>query len=608
MKRGKEAMVDNDDFRRNIASSPLTDSITVQAGPGSGKTTLLIERLKYIIENRINAVSGIACITYTNAAKEEIIMRLQNEGIQLPTDLFIGTIHSFLLEYVIKPYSHFEHKEGIPYKLASAGFARGYKDYIAKMLKRPHYLINEDMFKAFESLGRDERGNPCCYRNKISPQDALEWKKFIINKGYIDQQDVIYLSYIVLKKYEHIRNALSSSFKYILVDEYQDVTFYQEQLFSLVEHSSFFCVGDTNQSIYSFTGAKPGIFQAKWNNESYKNYTLTNNFRSTQYIVQFANHKTNIEQKGAGKNATRKQKVIFLKDIKEASEAIQLFQSICTDIECEEQQKPFMILSRRNEYVKNIAGLLKEQKVEVSPFLKKLAKEHYRRFQILQNFILAISYKRRNEFDRAVERMSEAFSYLFFNEHPNYIALTEIGYSKFMWKKLQIFTLQFLDNLVLTETSVAELFIALKKFLMEESKKLYGKSIGKKLHMLSYDWKNQVKTSKSTMLSHLIEQLELQGNFSENEDSVINIHDAKGQEAECVLVMADSESQLMEWLQKNEELEEARVGYVAFSRARKLLCVWAPSIQEKNYTHLHEHVQFVDKSYITKAEKKELIF
>lgn len=595
-------MVDNDDFRRSIACAPHTDSITVQAGPGSGKTTLLIERLKYIIENRINALSGIACITYTNAAKEEIMMRLQNEGVQLPNELFIGTIHSFLLEHVIKPYSHFKHKEGIPYKLASVGFARGYKDYIANMLGRPHYHINESIFKAFESLGRDEKGNPYCYRNKISSSDALTWKSFIKNKGYIDQQDVIYLSYLILKKYGHIRNAFSSRFKYLLVDEYQDVTYYQEKLFSLLEHSSFFCVGDTNQSIYSFTGAKPEIFQAKWNNESHRNYMLTNNFRSTQHIVQFANYKTEIEQTGAGNNATRKQKVIFIKDIKEASEAIQLFQSICTEIECEEQKKPFMILARRNDYVKNINSLLKKQEVEVSPFFKKLAKEHYRRFQILQNLILAISYKRRNEFDKAVERMSEAFSYLFFNEHPNYIALVEIGYSMFMWKKLQIFTLQFLDNLVLTETSVEELFVVLKKFLMEESKKLYGKSIGKKLNMLNYKWKNQVKASKNTMLSHLIEKVELQGHFSESEGSVLNIHDAKGQEAECVLVMAEYESQLKEWLGKNGEIEEARVGYVAFSRARKLLCVWAPSIQESNYMHLQQHVQFVNKVYAAKME------
>ena len=92
------------------------------------------------------------------------------------------------------------------------------------------------------------------------------------------------------------------------------------------------------------------------------------------------------------------------------------------------------------------------------------------------------------------------------------------------------------------------------------------------------------------MLSQLIEEVELQENSSNNEGNVLNIHSAKGQEAECVLVMAESRDQLKDWLKKNEELEEeARVGYVAFSRARKLLCVWAPSIQEKD-TYIYNNM------------------
>ncbi|MGG0332479.1 ATP-dependent helicase [Priestia megaterium] len=595
-------MVDNTEFRESIVSAPLSDSIAVQAGPGSGKTTLLINRLKYIIKNRTNSFSGVACITYTNAAKEEIIMRLQNEGVRLPSELFIGTIHSFLLDNLIKPYSHFYKKDNKPYKLAPHGFARGYKHEIGQMLNRPVHFIDENTLKAFESLGRNEEGNPCCFKNKVPSEVALEWKKLILGKGYVDHQETIYLSYFILNQHKHIRNAISARFPYILIDEYQDVTFYQEKLFSLLEHSSFFCVGDNNQSIYSFTGAKPEIFQEKLKNEFYKSYTLSNNFRSTAHIVKFSNKKTEITQLEAGQNALSEQKVVFIKDISEISEVIQLFHRIRREVECEEKYKPYMILARQNDYVKEVSHFLKEQDEELNTFLKKLGIEHYRCFQILKNFLLAISYKRRNEFDKAVERMAEAFSYLFFNEHPSYVALSEIEYNMFMWKKMQIFTLHFLDNLILTETSVADLFSQVKSFLSDSSKKLYGKSIGKKLIILNYKWKNQVKTSKSTMLSHLIDQIELQGDLSKSEEYVLSIHSAKGQEAESVLVMAESESQLIEWLEENRKIEEARVGYVAFSRARKLLCIWAPSIQEENYVHLQQHVKFVDRTYATEME------
>ncbi|MGJ3664722.1 UvrD-helicase domain-containing protein, partial [Shigella boydii] len=79
----------------------------------------------------------------------------------------------------------------------------------------------------------------------------------------IDQQTAIYLTYIILKKYEHIKKAFSLRFPFILMDEYQDVTYYQDKVFSLLTHSSFFCVGDANQSIFSFTGADPFIFTSK---------------------------------------------------------------------------------------------------------------------------------------------------------------------------------------------------------------------------------------------------------------------------------------------------------------------------------------------------------
>ncbi|QNK89865.1 ATP-dependent helicase [Sporosarcina sp. resist] len=595
-------MIDNDDFRKSIAYAPVTDSIVVQAGPGSGKTKILIERLKYIIENRPQSYSGIACITYTNAAKDEIITRLQNDGFQLPKDLFIGTIHSFLLDHIIKPYSHFANKKKEPYKLASYGFARKYKQEIGEMLNRPTHFISESIYRAFESLGRDEEGEPFCFQNRITPEVARIWKDITKEEGYIDQQDVIYLSYLILNGYEHIRNAFSSHFPYVLVDEYQDVTFYQEKVFKLMERTSFFCVGDRNQSIYSFTGAKPEIFQSKWAHECYASYTLSNNLRSTEHIVKFANHKTGIIQLEAGLNASSEQMVIFIKDVNEDFEVLQIFNRIRGEVECENPYNPYMILARENDYVKKMGYLLKNQDMESNPFLRKLKKEHYRRFRILENLLLAISYKRRNEFDQAVERMSEAFSYLFFNEHPNFVALSEIGFDKFMWKKLQIFTLFFLDNIDLTEISVASLFLQVKEFLSVQSKKLYDISIGRKILMLNYKWKNQSRAAKNTMVSHLLEQVELQSNLSESGGHLFSIHGAKGQEAECVLVMAESESQLTEWLGKNEESEEARVGYVAFSRARKLLCVWAPSIKEENYLHLQKHVKFVDSSYATEIE------
>lgn len=99
------------------------------------------------------------------------------------------------------------------------------------MLNKPLYFIDDSIIDALESLNRDENGNPFCYRGKIPTDVAIWWKKLLKENGYIDQQDVVYLSYLILNKYEHICNSLSVRFPYILVDEYQDVTYFQEKLF-----------------------------------------------------------------------------------------------------------------------------------------------------------------------------------------------------------------------------------------------------------------------------------------------------------------------------------------------------------------------------------------
>lgn len=594
-------LIDNENFRRSIASAPLTNSIVVQAGPGSGKTSLLIERLKYIINNRSKSFLGIACITYTNAAKDEIIGRLQTEGVQLPAELFIGTIHSFLLDFLIKPFSHFARKDRTSYKLASPGFARANKTEIKNILNRANYFVDEATLAAFDSLGRDENGNPCCFKGRISPEGARKWKDFLKTKGCIDQQDVIYLSYLILNKYVHIRKAFSSRFPYILVDEFQDVTFYQDKVFSLLNNSTFFFVGDKNQSIFSFTGAKSEYFLSKIVDKKFLNYTLTNNFRSTKHIVNFTNRKTNVQQEEAGETASYKNKVVFIKNIEDLSQVIPLFHSIRREVKYDEDYNPYMILARRNEYLSNIAHFVQKQNFEINPFLKKLSKEHYRRYKILHNILLAISYKQENQFEESIEKMAEALSWLIFDEHPSFVSLDGIGYNKFMWKKMQIFTINFLIGLNLNETSVELLFVKLKEFLSEQSKKLYGISIGNRLRMLNYNWKGQMKASKKINISELLEDTGKVNRISDTQSHVFNIHTAKGQEAECVLIIAESEKQLLEWLEDDDETEEARVGYVAFSRARKLLCVWAPNIQEENYKYLEQNIEFVDQSYYVES-------
>ncbi|MGG1444710.1 ATP-dependent helicase [Brevibacillus laterosporus] len=591
-------VIDNETYRQKIINSPKTETIIVQAGPGSGKTTLLIERLKYYIQNRTNMLSGIACITYTNSAKDEILNRLDKSGIKLPPELFVGTIHSFLLEYVIKPYSYLVSKTRESFTLLPPGFSRGYYSEIKRLLNIEISYIPKKVYENFESLGYDKNGNECCFQNKIPYEVAKQWKKLLHEKHYIDQQDIIYFSYLILNKFKHITTALSIRFPQFLVDEYQDVTWHQDQIFSKLENSSFFCVGDFNQSIFGFTGADLGVFKEK--KEKHIFYELSNNFRSTNHIIEFANYKTDISQVGAGTNAGIEQKVYMLTGIEKEIDAIKLFHQVKERIKCEITHQQYMILGRKTKYLRILYDITNAEKIQPNTFLGNLKEKDYRRFEILNNILLAILYKREGKLDKGLEMMDMAFSRLFFNKLPSYVPLENIKYTRLMWKKLQISLLNYIDTLNLKDIFIKDFFPCIKDFLATTSESTYKIKVKKYVQMLNYNWKGQLNAVKKINIYDLLEQMIFQVKSVEEEKPFYTIHEAKGQEAECVLVLAEDEKRLKELIGDNKNSEEARIGYVAFSRARKLLCIWAPNITEETYNYMGEHVEFIDsKHFIT---------
>ncbi|MCY8106929.1 3'-5' exonuclease, partial [Bacillus mojavensis] len=274
-------------------------------------------------------------------------------------------------------------------------------------------------------------------------------------------------------------------------------------------------------------------------------------------------------------------------------EVIEIFQREQAKIKIDEGQIPFLILTRRNKLHKQINQIIKESNFEVNPFLDKLKNNHYRRYLILKNLLIAIAFKKSNQLDEAINYISESLSYLFFNTHPAYIKLTDIQYDAFMWKRLNVFTLLYIDSLDITQMTPDKLFVELKEFISETSEKIFERKVNRKLLMLNYDWKGVKRIVKTIKLSELIESLLHEHEHTQKLSNILSIHSAKGMEAECVLVLAETQNELNEWLANNQKSEEARIGYVAFSRARKLLCIWAPSLEAETLAYLQDNVKFI---------------
>jgi superfamily I DNA/RNA helicase len=568
-------MEDSKELREEIATQPITNNIVVTAGPGSGKTKLLIDRLIYLCKNSTRPNSNIACITYTNAAKEEILERLQKEeNYSLPQGAFVGTIHAFLNEYLIVPYSYLLSPISKPFDLLPKGFS---KYYANRLIDNKKFRVYDNMI-ALESIGYNENGDFLCFRsNKVTKEEMSTLKKLIHSEQKMDQQDIIYFAYKLLIQFPHLKSALSSRFSAILVDEFQDVTFYQDQILRLLNNTSFFFVGDPNQSIFKFAGAEPSIFEDRLKNPgTFKRYVLKNNFRSTTAIVNFNNKKSQLEQLPIGDNASLLQDVLFLSNISELKQAIEAFHEHRLLVGLEQNHTPFLILARKHEKLIEIQKTFKSQEIEQAPFLNKLKRIDHRRYEIMTQLLTARLLIDSKEFIKSLKAVEIALSRIIFNKNPNFINLSEIKYDQMLWRKLQIGVFNWLKTQDCSLMKIENFLQLLKNYLKEFSEKNLGIKIGVKLKILNYEWTNQKKESKKTSIQNIMDQIILDPNNAERA-YLSTIHSAKGREATSILVIAEDLNELRSWLGFNDN-EEARVGFVAFTRARRFLCIWCPDL------------------------------
>jgi len=295
----------------------------VFAGPGAGKTYLIIENIKNIVRDSptLNRDRKILCITYTNVAADEIKFRLNtyNEYV------FTSTIHSFLYQFIIKPNQAQLKKIfkdmydiEIPKKTVFKSRIEG-EDLLASVRKEDiyQYLVRNESNISEKQIRRlskrkiadaiGEIKNLNCYpfvESDIEPIITINGysttltktlKKYIWSEhGLLDFSEILYYSYLLLKKYRHLLYLVRYMFPYIILDEYQDTAPIQHKIVSLISECNFVTigvVGDLTQSIYSFIGSKYKQFQDfSLKTKKLDTYIIEGNRRSNQNITHFLNY------------------------------------------------------------------------------------------------------------------------------------------------------------------------------------------------------------------------------------------------------------------------------------------------------------------------------
>lgn len=318
----------------------------VIAGAGSGKTRVLTYKIAYLLQQGVKPWNVLA-LTFTNKAAREMKQRIGNlVGNEVASRLVMGTFHSIFSRILRAEAEHIGFNSN--YTIYDDTDSRSLvKNIIKEMglddktykpstvhnrisMAKNHMISAYDYSNDASALERDkEQRMPNIYKVYLAYAERCR------QANAMDFDDLLLLTYQLLKDNEDIRQKYADRFKYVLVDEYQDTNTVQQRIVWLLtkEHQNVCVVGDDAQSIYSFRGANiDNILDFRDMYDGAKLFKLERNYRSTQHIVEAANSLIRHNERQIPKDVYSKngdgEKIVFKPAYSDKEEAI----IVCKDI------------------------------------------------------------------------------------------------------------------------------------------------------------------------------------------------------------------------------------------------------------------------------------
>lgn len=380
-----------------------TGPAMVLAGPGSGKTLVITQRTKYLIEQYGVNPQEILVITFTKAAAQE--MRLRFSAVSRASGVTFGTFHSVFFGILRQAY-HF----------SSANILTEEKKYqILRQLMRENGLAAENEKEMLPDLAseisvvKNEQIDLQHYYSKSCPEEAFrhiyeKYEEIHKRQGMLDFDDMLVYTFELFRQRKDILAAWQRRFRHILVDEFQDINMIQYRILRMLAEpeNNLFIVGDDDQSIYRFRGAKPEImlnFGKDYPNA--QQILLDRNFRSQPAIVKSSLLVIEENEKRFKKNIQYVRKGSNAVDIQEFDnqehESLYLVRCIKKSLEQGLQMKDIAVLFRTNQGAGPFAQRLMEFNI---PFVMRDALPNIYEHWIAQD-IFAYLHLARTRLDRA---------------------------------------------------------------------------------------------------------------------------------------------------------------------------------------------------------------
>lgn len=542
----------------------------VRACPGSGKTYTIAAKMLKDDDNWSLARSGIAMLSFTNTAQEELaneIEILADRKIAYPH--YVGTIDAFINKYIFFPYINLLGYDTSTIKTVGEPYTRNY-GYSRKQSCALKFKYDLDGTYIPPSGGA---GN---VYDKKTIEDAKKVKYAMLRDGQFTQADINYHALDILKKYSHIVATISERFPYFYVDEAQDTTPVHWEILRLItSHKSnqrFGVIGDPDQSIYGWNGAKPEIFikyqQALIASSPTSVFVLNDCRRSSQSICDFCFKFSTLDSAAIAidpevKDLSIEPQIVYYDSLDQIG-------SIVGDFHAQYGHEEVLIVSRSLKIVDSATRLdsPNPEAIGMNPFSVKKSQKAYMASRALDLLHIKTDYDQQ----RYADALYRAETYYFSKEriYDRAAFLDEMGFTSREWYQVIEADIQALPD---TNTTVSE-WAASAQTAADNTTIFRGIE-------LSVKTKGKINYA-ATDCANFFKDVGAQN----VEREVKTVHSAKGKTTDHILVILDdSQAERLAHVlngDKVEDSEERRIFYVAISRARKTMTLCVPANYESS--------------------------
>ncbi len=587
---------------QKVAVTHFQGPMMVLAGPGSGKTRVITHRVRYLIEEKGVNPSNILVITFTKAAAVEMKQRYQQMAPPHSAPVQFGTFHAIFFTILKHAYG---------YTVNNIVREEVRREILKEIVNETDLEIqdeNEFLHDLESEISRvkGERMYLSHYYSPNCPGDTFrrifqKYQQSLERQRLLDFDDMLVYCYELLAQREDIRRMWQKQYPYILIDEFQDINQVQYDVVKLLAQpgNHLFVVGDDDQSIYGFRGARPDIMQSFVKDFAPKQCTLGVNYRCGSEIVRLA-------EKVIGHNENRLAKEIH--SFKQSQEKVQIQEfprvteeneRICKQI-LEYRNQGILygqmaVLFRTNTQARSITAKLKEYNI---PFaMKEMVPnlyEHWIARDILSYIQVAMGNRERALVLRIINRPKRYVHRNAFTEP--YVDLEELKlfYEDKDWMVDRLENFQYDLQMISGMRPYAAVNFIRRGVGYDDYIQEYADYRGiraddmyeildelqeeSKAHESFQEWFDYIREYGEELREQSEKSRRMRNGQEQREDAVVimTMHGAKGLEYECVFIPDANEGVTPhnKAVLTADMEEERRMFYVAMTRAKTYLHIY----------------------------------